>query len=160
MIRVGHGDNRGFSMLEVIVALAVVALALAIALPQLNSSPQNLGADVQDFTNNLQVGRELGVSRSVHYRLSTSAGGYRMQWCDPTQVDCTSVSSWTTERTISLRQNVTLSAPTPAIVEFDTRGYLVLQGGQSAPLTFSLVDTKRSWTKTVTINSVGMVDSR
>src|ERR1700730_7786884 len=59
----------GFNLIEIVVAMAVVAAAIAIAFPMLNSAPQNLGADLQDFALNLQVARELGISRTEHYRV-------------------------------------------------------------------------------------------
>jgi prepilin-type N-terminal cleavage/methylation domain-containing protein len=152
---------EGFSVLEVIVVLVIVALALTIALPMFNARPQNLAADLQDFTLNLQVARELGVSRTMHYRVSVSGTRYSMQRCDPTQANCALDASWTTERTISLRPNISFATtPTPANAEFDTRGFLALETGQSAPLTFTLRDAVRNWTKSVTVNAAGMVDTR
>jgi len=156
-------SEDGFNLIEIIVALAVVAAALAVAFPMFNSAPQNLAADLQDFSLNLQVARELAVSRTIHYHVAVAAGGppyrYTIQNCDTTIANCALSASWATERTIALRPNVSFSSlPTPASAEFDTRGLLVIQTGQSDPVTFTLRDTARGWTKRVTVNAAGMVD--
>jgi prepilin-type N-terminal cleavage/methylation domain-containing protein len=156
-------SEDGFNLIEIIVALAVVAAALAIAFPMFNSAPQNLAADLQDFSLNLQVAREFAVSRTIHYHVAVAAGGppyrYAIEHCDTTVTNCTVPSSWVPERTIALRPNVSFSSlPTPASAEFDTRGLLVVQTGQSAPVTFTLQDTARGWSKQVTVNGSGMVD--
>ena len=142
----------GFNLIEIIVAMAVVAAAIAIAFPMLNSAPQNLGADLQDFALNLQVARELGISRTEHYRVrvftSTPPYAYAIEGFNGTQ--------WNTERTITLRPNVVFDAGTLGkVAEFDTRGSLV---SAAPPVAFTLRDNARGWTKQVTVNAVGMVD--
>lgn len=156
-------SEDGFNLIEIIVALAVVAAAIAIAFPMFNSAPQNLAADLQDFSLNLQVAREFAVSRTIHYHVAVAAGGppyqYSLESCDTTVSNCTLPASWATQRTITLRPNVSFSTlPTPASAEFDTRGLLVIQTGQADPVTFALRDTARGWTKQVTVNGSGMVD--
>jgi prepilin-type N-terminal cleavage/methylation domain-containing protein len=143
--------EQGFNLIEIIVALAVVAAAIGIAFPMLNSAPQNLAADLQDFSLNLQVARELGTSRTEHYRVRVFSAGppykYAIEGFNGTQ--------WNTERTMTLRPNVTFTGATLGqIAEFDTRGMLVTP----APLAFTLKDIARGWTKQVTVNAVGMVD--
>jgi len=162
-----RASEGGFNLIEIVVALAVVAAAVAIAFPMLNSAPQNLAADLQDFSLNLQVAREFALSRTIHYHVIVAAGGppyqYRIEHCDTTALDCSLPASWavdpTGDRTITLRPNVSFSSvPIPASAEFDTRGLLVLRGAQSDPVTFTLRDTARGWTKSVTVNGAGMVD--
>ncbi len=144
-------SEQGFNLLEVIIALVVVAAAIAIAFPMLNSKPQNLGADLQDFSLNLQVARELGTSRTEHYRVRVSTSTSPYQYA----IEGYNGTSWVTERTMTLRPNVAFDSPTLGLIaEFDTRGMLV-----TTPVpTFTLQDTARGWTKQVTVNAVGMVD--
>jgi prepilin-type N-terminal cleavage/methylation domain-containing protein len=144
-------SEDGFNLIEIIVALVLVGLAIAIALPMLNSSPQNLGADLQDFSLNLQVARELGTSRMQHYRVRVFSAGPPYRYA----IEGYTGSAWVTERTLTLRQNVTFDSGTLGLIaEFDTRGMLV-----TTPLpTFTLKDSARGWTKQVTVNAMGMVD--
>ena len=150
------GSEQGFNLIEIIVALAVVAAAIAIAFPMFNSAPQNLGADLQDFSLNVQVARELGTSRTEHYRVRVFSGApyqYAIEGC--TNFNGTNCIAWATERVIGLRPNVAFDAGTLGLVaEFDTRGMLVT----TPPVTFTLQDTARGWSKQVTVNAVGMVD--
>ncbi|HKV46337.1 MAG TPA: type II secretion system protein [bacterium] len=154
--------SDGFSLLEIIVALALVSAAIAIAWPIFNSSPAALAADVQDLQNNLQVTRELAVSRSLHYHLkATSASRYLIERCTAFGTSCT---AWATERTINLRPNIIFDSVTVGTTaEFSTRGYLA---APATALTFTLHDTRHGnslsthWTKLVTVNPVGMVDKQ
>lgn len=149
-----HPAAHGFSILEIVVALSLVLLALTIAFPMLNpprSSPQGLAADLQDFSLNLQVARDLGISRGAHYRVRiTSQTAYVLDG-----PDVLGGGPWATERAISLRSNVSFAAADVGkIAEFDMRGLCV-----SSPLpTFTLTDVGRGWSKQVTVSAQGMVD--
>jgi Tfp pilus assembly protein FimT len=151
-----HAPAHGFSTLELIVAVSVAALALAIAFPMLNpprSSPQSLAADLQDFSLNLQVARDLGISRGAHYRVRiTSQKTYVVD-----APDVLGGSAWATERSLSLRPSVSFSAADVGkVAEFDMRGLCV-----SSPLpTFTLTDAGRGWSKQVTVSAQGMVDHK
>jgi prepilin-type N-terminal cleavage/methylation domain-containing protein len=149
-----HTEAHGFSILEIVVALSVVLLALTIAYPMLNppgSSPQSLAADLQDLSLNLQVARDLGISRGAHYRVRiTSQTAYTLDG-----PDVLGGSGWATERRLSLRPNVRFAgADVGKVAEFDMRGLCV-----SSPLpTFTLTDLGRGWSKQVTVSAQGMVD--
>jgi prepilin-type N-terminal cleavage/methylation domain-containing protein len=142
---------RGFTILEVVIALVLAGGAMAIALAMYNSRPLNLGADTQDLVLNLQVTRALAVSRTEHYRLRALATTAPYQYV----IEGFNGTLWATDRTITLRPNETFTAGTlGAIAEFDTRGMLV---SIPAPAVFTLYDTARKWTKQVTVNTAGMV---
>lgn len=144
-------SEHGFNLIEIVVALAVVALAIAIAFPIFNSAPQNLGADLQDFSLNLQVAREFGISRLEHYRVRVFGAGPPYQYA----IEGYNGSGWATERTLTLRRNIAFDSGTLGLTaEFDTRGLLV----GSTLQTFTLKDTARGWTKQVTVNAAGWVD--
>ena len=149
----------GFTIIELIVALTLAALALAIALPTLSgspwgnspsptSAPQSLAADLQGFSLQLQVARDFAVSRGMHYRVRiTSQTSFVLEFQS---------GGWVTERGDNLRPNVNFAAADVSkIAEFDTRGMCV---SSSLPVTFTLTDTRRGWSKQVTVNAQGMVD--
>lgn len=145
-------SEDGFNLIEIVIALVLVGLAITIALPMLNSAPQNLGADLQDFALNMQVAREFGQSRLEHYRVRVFSAGPPYQYA----IEGNSPGiGWVTERTMTLRPNVVFDSGTlGSIAEFDTRGILV-----TTPVpTFTLKDSARGWTKQVTVNAAGMVD--
>jgi prepilin-type N-terminal cleavage/methylation domain-containing protein len=143
--------ERGFNLIEIVIALAVVGLALAIAFPVFNVAPQNLGADLQDFSLNLQVAREFGESNQQHYRVRVFTAGPPYRYA----IETNPGSVWVPVRTITLRPNVAFDSGTLGLTaEFDTRGLLVGATAQA----FTLKDTARGWTKQVTVNSAGMVE--
>lgn len=149
-----RGTAGGFSMLEVVVALSVLVLTLAIAFPLLSpsrSAPQSLAADLQDFSLNLQVARDLGISRAAHYRVRiTSQTAYAVDG-----PDVLGGLGWVTERAISLRPSIRFAAADVGkVAEFDMRGLCV---SSPAP-TFMLTDAARGWSKQVTVSAQGMVD--
>lgn len=141
----------GKTLVEVAIILALMGIAIRIALPALNAKPQNLGADMQDLTYNLQVARELGISRTMHYRIRVFTSGPPYTYV----MERNTGVSWVTERTITLRSNIQFPAGTLGLIaEFDTRGMLV-----TTPLPiFTLQDAAHNWIKTVTVDGVGMVD--
>jgi hypothetical protein len=147
-----HTHSGGFSILQVVVALSLASAALAIVLPVYQSKPFNLGADVQDMTGNLQAAREFATSRSKHYRVRVAGTTSPYQYF----VESLNGAAWVTEQTITLRANESFTSGTlGTIAEFDTRGMLVTA---NPPVTFTLKDTARGWTKQISVYAGGMVD--
>ena len=144
---------RGFTLLEIIVALMLAGAALSVALVVFNSRPLNLGADVRDLVLNLQVAREFAVSRTQHYRLRALTTTAPYQYV----IEGFNGTSWVKERTITLRRDETFTTATlGTIAEFDTGGLLITV---PAPVTFTLYDSARNWTKQVSVNAVGLVSA-
>lgn len=152
---VGRTPVHGFSIIEVVVALSVAALALAIVLPTLSrrgQAPENLAADLQDFSLNLQVARDLTVSRGTHYRVRiTSQTAYLLEVAGPL---------WVTERAINLRPNVAFaSGDVGKIAEYDTRGMCVSSACTSSPpIVYTMSDVARGWSRQVKVYARGLVD--
>jgi Tfp pilus assembly protein FimT len=141
----------GISLLELVIALALAAATAVLSIPAFNAKPFNLAADLQDLSGNLQVARDLAVSRTEHYRVRVlpTAGPYQYV------LEGFNGTAWVPERTITLRTNVTFDTGSlGAIAEFDTRGVLV---SVSPPATFTLHDASRGWTKMVTVGPAGAV---
>jgi len=153
-------DTRGFNLFEVGIAIMIMGAFIALALPMINAKPFNLPADIQDLSLQTQAAREFAISRTLHYRLRivNSSSPYQYVIEQGTCTACT-YTTWTfstTVRTVNLRSNVSFTSGTLGLVaEFDERGQLVT----SSPPTFTLQDTAHAWTKTVTVNSAGMVDT-
>jgi len=153
--------SAGYSLPELILAVALGAIAIAIAVPAINSKPLNLPADIQDLSQNLQLTHEWAIDRTVHYRLRAFSSAPYQYAIEQGQLVGVTWTNWTARRTVALRSNVAFSAGTLGLIaEFDERGGLVTL---PAP-TFTLQDTVRGcpskcWTKTVTVNANGMVDT-
>jgi len=142
--------------MDIVMAVAIGAIAVVLAMTTLTSRPLNLAGDLQDFALNLRVTREWAMGRNLHYRLRVLSGTPYQYVIEQGQlVGMSWWSSPTVLRTVTLRQNVAFPAGTQGLAaEFDTRGGFV----GTPPLTFTLQDVARGWTKTVTVNAAGMVD--
>ena len=144
-----------------VLAIALGAIAIALAVPAINSRPLNLPADIQDLSQNLQLTHDWAIDHTVHYRLRVFATAPYQYVIEQGQLVGVTWTNWTALRTVALRSNVAFASATLGLVaEFDDRGGLV---GTPAP-TFTLRDTVRGcpsncWTKTVTVNANGMVDT-
>lgn len=140
---------HGWSLLETVVALAILGVLLVAAFPYLTPRPMNLRADVNDFVANLRLARDLAISRTTHYRVvvvdRTSYALEKFDW---------NTRLWTRERTVRLRENVRFASATG--VEFDSRGRVVgAATGQVLP--FTLEDPTRGEQRSVTVSGAGAV---
>lgn len=149
-------DARGLSYLEFIIAVSILGVVLGAALPTITSRPLGLAVDIQDFAANLQVARELAVSRSLHYRLRVVNTTQYVVERGQLNADGVTWSFPTVERALTLRPDVSFDATSvspPLSAEFDTRGRLV---GATEPI-FTLDDSVRLWAKQVAVYTSGMV---
>ncbi len=142
----------GFSLLELAVVTGIVALALALLVPRLNSRPNNFTADLEEFKANLEVTRMLARSRTGQYRLRVATSAqYVIE--RGTLVGATWTFT-TVERTVALRTSVAFEAASVGrAAAFDSRGRLV-----TADTTFSMVDAGRGWSRQILVRSTGMVE--
>ncbi|HEX9246474.1 MAG TPA: hypothetical protein VGA35_09950 [bacterium] len=141
----------GTSIVELVLIVSLLGIILVMVLPAFNSKPQNIAADVQDLANYLAVAREMGISRTQHYRIRVFSTGPPYQYA----MERYNGTAWVTERTITLRSGVVFPGATLGLIaEFDTRGMLVT----GAPPVFTLQNPAGKWVHTVTVNGVGMVD--
>lgn len=144
----------GFSLLELVVTVGIMAVVIAILIPYLAPQSRYFDRDVREFVDNLQVAREFALSRSLHYQLQvTSASTYVIaqgslvsgSWTFPTIV-----------RSVTLASGVRFgSGSVGQAAEFDTRGQLV-----GASLTFSVIKTVDGTTKTIQVYPTGMVEKQ
>lgn len=145
-------NSSGFSALELTVTVGIMAVVLAILVPRLSPQPRYLDGDVQEFVDNLQVARELAISRTLHHRVRvTSTSAYVIEqglfsggsWIFPTIVRSVTLHTGVGFNTGSVGQTA----------EFDTRGAMA-----GATLTFSVIDSQRGVTKTILARPTGMVE--
>jgi len=146
----------GLSVLEVLLALALLGLLLALVFPRIDPRPLDLLADARDLAANLKVARARAIGRTTRYQVFVTApGAYELRRADG--------STWTTERTVTLRPRVRFAGGGPVCAEFDSRGRLVNTlacptGGVS--LTFTLRDVVRNATRQVVVHGAGLVEDR
>lgn len=69
-------SNRGFTLIELIVAMAIIMVIMGITIPSIlsGSSKTALKRSAWDVTVELKAARQLAISRNMQYRLSFSLG--------------------------------------------------------------------------------------
>ncbi|MGQ0550069.1 MAG: prepilin-type N-terminal cleavage/methylation domain-containing protein [Armatimonadota bacterium] len=143
--------TAGFSLLELAVVAAIIALVLVLLVPRLNTRPNNFTADLDEFKANLEVTRMLARGRTGQYRLRVATSSQYViergtlvgiTWTFPT-----------VERTVGLRTSVAFGSGSVGLVStFDSRGRLT-----TGDTTFTMLDTDRGWSRQILVRSTGMV---
>jgi prepilin-type N-terminal cleavage/methylation domain-containing protein len=117
--------NAGYTLMEVLVVLAVMGILGRIAVPQLRAQRMQLGVAQRLVVAQLRLARTNAITKGVHFRIEFSQPAQlsvqRMQLVSGVwQVDTSSV------QTITLPQVTQVS---PSVVgtrvEFNTRGFAV-----------------------------------
>jgi type II secretory pathway pseudopilin PulG len=143
-------------MMEVLVALALLGLLLALVLPRITTRPLDLLADARAFAAETKAARARAIGRTTRYRIVVNA---------PTSYEVARADGavWTTERTVALRPQVQFDGSGPTCAEFDSRGRLVSTPAcpvAGVQLTFTLRDVGRNLTHRVIIHGAGLVEDR
>ena len=141
--------QRGYTLLELAVVLAIVALVTAVTLPRFDALLDRIAVEraASELTTALAVTRNRAVMRATRARLSIAGDSLRIdEWGDRTWVAAT---RWPGPD----QHRVALTASNPVVI-FDPRGLgwglantrVVLQrGSQSATITMSRVGRVKRW---------------
>jgi prepilin-type N-terminal cleavage/methylation domain-containing protein len=159
-----HSFQRGMSMVELLVAMSILAAMIAVAVPKFNSSMLNLPVTEQTLIADIRMARANATSRGVHYKISLHSSSYSVQRLQDTDGD----GVWEPDGsfpayTVNLPDDLSLSFGdgSSAVFEFTTRGLLADQedGTPADIVTVYLHDAQDSGgTKTVQIWPSGQVE--
>lgn len=122
----GHRPEiaRGFTLLELIVALSVLALAVAVVTPAIGRGTETLRArtEVAGFAATLRHAREMAITWQRTHRVLIEPEAHRMSIVAPPSTSGSQEREIRETRTLSPR--LTVEAVQPAILEvsFDSRG--------------------------------------
>jgi prepilin-type N-terminal cleavage/methylation domain-containing protein len=92
-------SDRGFSLIEMLMALAIMAVIAAIAMPMMSNSLryEKSSGDARDISNDISVAKMRAAAKFTQARIYVDLSGnqYRLQTCnDPKVLPC---AAWTTE---------------------------------------------------------------
>jgi len=126
---------RGYSLVEVIVAMGIFAIVARIAIPHLDARRMRINAAQQLVASNLRMARAKAITKSVHYRVDFTNAN-QMQISPMVQDIVSGIWSMdaTQQQTLALPTNTHFASgsqcvsPCQAIigtnVEFNSRGII------------------------------------
>ncbi|CAD7846467.1 MAG: hypothetical protein [Olavius algarvensis Gamma 3 endosymbiont] len=160
--------KTGFTLLELVIVLALVAIVVAFAIPAMTTFAQNdrLTTNINILVGHLSYARSEAVKRSRQVNVCTSTngtscggGGWHDGWM--IYVDANNSSSFDNGEEIlrvqqALGNNNTITAPTTQFV-YDDRGFIAAGGGATLDL---CDDRSGNFGKQLQFNNTGRVSLR
>ena len=148
-----HGGEQGFTLLELMVAVALFSIITAVALPTFGSNPYALWTAQQQLLGDLRMTRSDALTKGDHFRFDVKSAStyeeHRMQLVG---------TQWLPRdpavRTGTLPSGVTFTSGVGSQFEFNTRGLMLNPG---AATTLTLADSRTGHNRVVTVWPSGQV---
>jgi prepilin-type N-terminal cleavage/methylation domain-containing protein len=132
-------SNGGFSLVEILVAMAILGVLMATALPHLDTRRENVNTATKTIVANIRLARAKAMSTGVHYCMHRNSNTqyYVRRWSDNKNVVDTNLPakvSWSIQ-----------NYPDLPHVMFNTRGMAIDNSAQKRvltnPVNISVTDT-------------------
>lgn len=147
-------NQAGFSLMELIVVMGIIAGTLAIGIPRFNRSTLNLSSAEQALIATLRTARANATGRGVHFRVTIASTSYTVQ-----RLKLDVSGNWVADgmfpsQTFSAPPTISFSIVSgDGVVEFDSRGMVVPPPGLAVSEieTLRVRDTRTNTTKNISV---------
>ena len=153
-------SQRGVSIIELLVAIGIASVVMALALPRLNQSALNLPIAEQNLIADIRMARASATTRGARFQVSLSAESYSIQRLQDDDNDGVwEPDSGFSAQTVELPAGITVTVGADAEIEFTTRGLLADQSdGTPAPIVeISLHDSYEGETRMMEVWPSGQI---
>jgi type II secretion system protein H len=154
-------SSRGFTVIEMMIVIAIIGIVLSVAIPNISSYRQNtnLKEAARDISSDISFYRQSAVAENRGYRINFSAVANTYTIQQETVVNNTRTGNYVSliTRTVGAGNANIIISGTPSFsggvpnVTFDPRG-------TSGAGSLTLQHTKRASTATITTNLMGRVN--
>jgi len=151
-------DERGTSLIEMLITITVAGLLATFALPNLNRSELRLADTMENLIGNIRLARANAIGRGARYRVTLDSTSYAIQRLqDPDGDDVWEPDGAAQE--VELPSGINISEGAGQEIEFTTRGLMAPLPDGSLPdiVTIRLSSTTESESKTIDVWPSGQV---
>jgi type IV fimbrial biogenesis protein FimT len=118
--------DKGFTLLEMMVIIAIIGIVSAIAIPNMFSFATNmrLRSASRDLFSNFQQTRIKAIRQNSRWAVRFTTSGYRVENCGLDN-NCTAATDNTIVKTVNMSQEypgVSITSTTNVLVEFNSEG--------------------------------------
>lgn len=117
-------SQRGYSLIELLVAVGIFGLVAALGLPHLDTRRQNIQNVSKQVVADYRWARNRAITSGVHFGIEwTASNSYQVQ-----RMKQAANGSWSkdvTVKTVTLPSNINATWYWPSLQEFNTRGMMV-----------------------------------
>lgn len=156
LVNVSSGTRAGFTILELLVTMGILAILFATAATFIRPSIYDLDTATKELVGNLRVSRGHAVSRGAHYRIAvSSASAYGVERLK--EAGGAWIVDETEARLVTLPPAIQLATGVGATIEINSRGLLV----QPADLLLlTLSDASNGQTRVIEVWPSGQFNER
>ena len=74
-----RGGESGITLIELLVAIGIISILVAVAVPNINSSQMNLTTATEEVSGDLRIARANATGRGRHYRITFGSASYSVE---------------------------------------------------------------------------------
>jgi prepilin-type N-terminal cleavage/methylation domain-containing protein len=157
-------SSRGFTVIEMVIVIAIIAIAVSVAAPNFNSFRQNtnLKEAARDISSDISLYRQRAVAENRGYQINFSAAANTYTIQQETVVNNTRTGNYVALITKTVgagNANIIISnTPAPPSFSGGVPNVTFNPRGTSGAGSLTLQHTKRLSTATITTNLMGRVN--